>query len=159
MRFVARTSNGFARNFGSIGSCHRSTSRLNNARRKETDPAGTSDWGCLNHLLLRSAGNRNSSSNSSSSDQIRYPRLLSSSLGTLVFWIGGWTLLCLKKGVPGDPASQTVCVNLVETVGLFCASYWGTCIAACGLRLTYHLLGLDFLLDLLHYADDLEGPL
>ena len=35
--------------------------------------------------------------------------------------------------------------------------YWWTRIAACGLRLTYHLLGPDFALDLLLYADDLEA--
>ncbi|CAE7747989.1 unnamed protein product, partial [Symbiodinium sp. KB8] len=42
-----------------------------------------------------------------------------------------------KEEVPGDPASQTVYVNLVG--------------------LTYHLLGPDFALDLLLYADDLEA--
>ena len=62
-----------------------------------------------------------------------------------------------KEEVPGDPASQTVYVNLVGTFGLSCASYWWTRIAACGLRLTYHLLGPDFPLDLLLYADDLEA--
>ncbi|CAE7939626.1 unnamed protein product, partial [Symbiodinium necroappetens] len=56
-----------------------------------------------------------------------------------------------KEEVPGDPASQTVYVNLVGTFGLSCG------IAACGLRLTYHLLGPDFPLDLLLYADDLEA--
>ena len=52
-----------------------------------------------------------------------------------------------KEEVPGDPASQTVYVNLVGTL-------------ACGLRLTYYLLSPDFPLDLLLYADDLEamGP-
>ena len=65
-----------------------------------------------------------------------------------------------REEVPGDPASQTVYVNQVGTFGLSCASYWWTRIAACGLRLTYHLLGPDFPLDLLLYADDLEakGP-
>ena len=62
-----------------------------------------------------------------------------------------------KEEVPGDPASQTVYVNLVGTFGLSCASNWWTRIAACGLRLTYHLLGPDFPLDLLLYADDLEA--
>ncbi|OLQ05332.1 hypothetical protein AK812_SmicGene11523 [Symbiodinium microadriaticum] len=62
-----------------------------------------------------------------------------------------------KEEVPGDPASQTVYVNLVGTFGLSCASYWWTRVAACGLRLTYHLLGPDFPLDLLLYADDLEA--
>ena len=62
-----------------------------------------------------------------------------------------------KEEVPGDPASQTVYVNQVGTFGLSCASYWWTRIAACGLRLTYHLLGPDFPLDLLLYADDLEA--
>ena len=57
----------------------------------------------------------------------------------------------------GDPASQTVYVNLVATFGLSCASYWWTRIAACGLRLTYHLLGPGFPLDMLLYADDLES--
>ena len=60
-----------------------------------------------------------------------------------------------KEEVPGDPASQTVYVNLVGIFGLSCASYWWTRIAAC--RLTYHLLGPDFPLDLLLYADDLEA--
>ena len=62
-----------------------------------------------------------------------------------------------KEEVPGDPASQTVYVNRVGTFGLSCASYWWTRIAACGLRLTYHLLGPGFPLDLLLYADDLEA--
>ena len=48
-------------------------------------------------------------------------------------------------------------VNLVGTFGLSCASYWWTRIAACGLSLTCHLLGPDFPLDLLLYADDLEA--
>ena len=54
-------------------------------------------------------------------------------------------------------ASQTVYVNLVGTFGLSCASYWWTRVAACGLRLTYHLLGPGFPLDMLLYADDLES--
>ena len=62
-----------------------------------------------------------------------------------------------KEEVPGDAASQTVYVNQVGTFGLSCASYWWTRIAACGLRLTYHLLGPDFPLYLLLYADDLEA--
>ena len=62
-----------------------------------------------------------------------------------------------KEEVPGDPASQTVYVNRVGTFGLSCARYWWTRIAACGLRLTYHLLGPGFPLDLLLYADDLEA--
>ena len=49
-----------------------------------------------------------------------------------------------KEEVSGDPASQTVYVNKVGTFGLSCASYWWTRIAACGLRLTYHLLGPGF---------------
>ena len=53
-----------------------------------------------------------------------------------------------KEEIPGDPASQTVYVNRVGTFGLSCASYWWTRIAACGLRLTYHLLGPNFPLDL-----------
>ena len=44
-----------------------------------------------------------------------------------------------KEAVPGAPATQTVCVNLVGTFGLSCVSYWWTRVAACGLRLTYHL--------------------
>ena len=51
-----------------------------------------------------------------------------------------------KEEVPGDPASQTVYVNQVGTFGLSCASYWWT-----------RLLGPDFPLDLLLYADDLEA--
>ena len=43
------------------------------------------------------------------------------------------------------------------TFGLSCASYWWTRVAACGLRLTYHLLGPGFPLDMLLYADDLES--
>ncbi|CAE7899115.1 unnamed protein product, partial [Symbiodinium necroappetens] len=62
-----------------------------------------------------------------------------------------------KEEVPGDPASQTVYVNLVGAFGLSCAGCSSTRIAACGLRLTYHLLGPDFPLDLLLYADDLEA--
>ena len=62
-----------------------------------------------------------------------------------------------KEEVPGDPASQTVYVNRVGTFGLSCAGYWWTRIAACELRLTYHLLGPGFPLDLLLYADDLEA--
>ena len=61
-----------------------------------------------------------------------------------------------KEEVPGDPASQTVYVNRVGTFGLSCASYWWTRIAACGLRLTYHLLGPGFPQDFLLYADDLD---
>ena len=62
-----------------------------------------------------------------------------------------------EEETPGDPASQTVYVNLVGTFGLSCASYWWTRVAACGLRLTYHLLGPGFPLDMLLYADDLES--
>ena len=39
-----------------------------------------------------------------------------------------------EEETPGDPASQTVYVNLVGTFGLSCASYWWTRVAACGLR-------------------------
>ena len=35
-----------------------------------------------------------------------------------------------EEETPGDPASQTVYVNLVGTFGLSCASYWWTRIAA-----------------------------
>ena len=62
-----------------------------------------------------------------------------------------------EEETPANPASQTVYVNLVGTFGLSCASYWWTRIAACGLRLTYHLLGPGFPLDMLLYADDLES--
>ena len=62
-----------------------------------------------------------------------------------------------EEETPGDPASQAVYVNLVGTFGLSCASYWWTRVAACGLRLTYHLLGPGFPLDMLLYADDLES--
>ena len=61
-----------------------------------------------------------------------------------------------EEETSGDPASQTVYVNLVGIFGLSCASYWWTRVAACGLRLTYHLLGPGFPLDMLLYADDLE---
>ena len=68
--------------------------------------------------------------------------------------------LSTEEAVPGDPESQLVYVNLVGTFGLSCASYWWTRIAACGVRLTYHLLGPRFPVDMLLYADDLEslGP-
>ncbi|CAE7794108.1 unnamed protein product [Symbiodinium sp. CCMP2456] len=56
-----------------------------------------------------------------------------------------------------DAEEETVYVNFVGTFGLSCASYWWTRIAACGLRLTYHLLGPGFPLDMLLYADDLES--
>ncbi|CAE7312401.1 abhd17c, partial [Symbiodinium microadriaticum] len=63
----------------------------------------------------------------------------------------------VEETIPGDPDSQLVYVNLVGTFGLSCASYWWTRIAACGVRLVYHLLGPRFPLDLLLYADDLES--
>ena len=65
--------------------------------------------------------------------------------------------LSTEETVPGDPESQLVYVNLVGTFGLSCASYWWTRIAACGVRLTYHLLGPRFKVDMLLYADDLES--
>ena len=65
--------------------------------------------------------------------------------------------LSTEETVLGDPDSQLVYVNLVGTFGLSCASYWWTRIAACGVRLVYHLLGPRFPLDLLLYADDLES--
>ena len=65
--------------------------------------------------------------------------------------------LSTEETIPGDPDSQLVYVNLVGTFGLSCASYWWTRIAACGVRLVYHLLGPRFPLDLLLYADDLES--
>ena len=48
-------------------------------------------------------------------------------------------------------------MNLVRTFSLSFASYWWTRTAACGLRLTYHLLGPSFPLNMLLYADDLES--
>ncbi|CAE7693021.1 DSK1, partial [Symbiodinium necroappetens] len=65
--------------------------------------------------------------------------------------------LSTEETVPENPDSQLVYVNLVGTFGLSCASYWWTRIAACGVRLVYHLLGPKFPLDLLLYADDLES--
>ena len=38
--------------------------------------------------------------------------------------------------------------------GASCASYWWTRISAAGIRATHHLPGLEFMLDLLLYADD-----
>ena len=61
-----------------------------------------------------------------------------------------------KEELEGDPGSQSVYVNKVGTFGLSPASYWWTRIAACGLRLTHHLMGPDYELELLLYADDLE---
>ncbi|CAE7674357.1 unnamed protein product, partial [Symbiodinium sp. KB8] len=53
---------------------------------------------------------------------------------------------CEKKQLlPGDPDSQTVYVNKIGP----CASYWWTRIAACGLRATHHLLGEEFMLEML----------
>ena len=43
-----------------------------------------------------------------------------------------------------------------STFGVSCASYWWTRISAAGIRATHHLLGPEFMLDLLH-ADDLES--
>ena len=59
--------------------------------------------------------------------------------------------------IEGDPDSQTVYVNKVGTFGVSCASYWWTRISAAGIRATHHLLGPEFMLDLLLYADDLES--
>ena len=45
------------------------------------------------------------------------------------------------------------------TFGVSCASYyWTNKISAAGIRATHHLLGPEFMLDLLLYADDLESP-
>ena len=63
----------------------------------------------------------------------------------------------LDEEVPGDPAAQTVYVNLVGTFGISCASYWWSRIAVRGLRLTHHLLGPEYPIDMLFYADDLES--
>ena len=59
-----------------------------------------------------------------------------------------------REKIEGDP--QTVYVNKVGTFGVSCASYWWTRISAAGIRATHHLLGPEFMLDLLLYADDLE---
>ena len=48
-------------------------------------------------------------------------------------------------------------MNKVGTFGVSCASYWWTRISAVGIRATHHLLGPEFMLDLLLYADDLES--
>ena len=64
-----------------------------------------------------------------------------------------------SEEIPGDPDSQTVYVNKVGTLGVSCASYWWTRISAAGagIRATRRLLGPEFMLDLLLYADDLES--
>ena len=54
-------------------------------------------------------------------------------------------------GVPDGLHQQVV------TFGVSCASYWWTRISAAGIRATHHLLGPEFMLDLLFYADDLES--
>ena len=61
-----------------------------------------------------------------------------------------------REEIEGDPESQIVYVNKVGTFGVSCASYWWTRISAAGIRATHHLLGPEFMLDLLLYADDLE---
>ena len=48
-------------------------------------------------------------------------------------------------------------VNKVGTFGVSCASYWWTRISAAGMRATHPLLGAEYMLDLLLYADDLES--
>ena len=48
-------------------------------------------------------------------------------------------------------------LNKVGTFGVSCASYWWTRISAARIRATHHLLGPEFMLDLLLYADDLES--
>ena len=62
-----------------------------------------------------------------------------------------------REEVEGDPESQIVYVNKVGTFGVSCASYWWTRISAAGIRATHHLLGPEFMLDLLLYADNLES--
>ena len=62
-----------------------------------------------------------------------------------------------REEVEGDPESQIVYVNKLGTFGVSCASYWWTRISAAGIRATHHLLGPEFMLDLLLYADDLES--
>ncbi|OLP83500.1 6-phosphogluconate dehydrogenase, decarboxylating [Symbiodinium microadriaticum] len=54
--------------------------------------------------------------------------------------------------IPDDPDSQIVHVNKVGIFGPSPASYWWTRVAACG-----HLVGPDYPLELLLYADDLEA--
>ena len=54
-----------------------------------------------------------------------------------------------SEEIPGDPHSRTVYVNKVGTFGVSCASYWWTRIWAAGIRATHHLLGPEFMLDLL----------
>ena len=51
----------------------------------------------------------------------------------------------------------TVYVSKVGTFGVSCASYWWTCISAAEIRATHHLLGPEYMLDLMLYADDLES--
>ena len=58
---------------------------------------------------------------------------------------------------PEDEDSQIVYVNKVGTFGVSCASYWWTRISAAGIIATHHLLGPEFVLDLLLYADDLKS--
>ena len=62
-----------------------------------------------------------------------------------------------SEEIQGDPDSQTIYVNKVGTFGVSCASYWWTRISAAGIRAIHHLLGPEFMLDLLLYADDLES--
>ena len=62
-----------------------------------------------------------------------------------------------KEEMEGHPDSQTVYVNKVGTFGVSCATYWWTRISAAGIRATHHLLGPEFMLNLLLYADDLES--
>ena len=63
----------------------------------------------------------------------------------------------MEETILGDPDSQIVYVNKVGTSGQSPASYWWTRVAACGIRATHHLLGPGYPIDLLLYADDLEG--
>ena len=62
-----------------------------------------------------------------------------------------------SEEIPGDPESQIVYVNKVDTFGVSCASNWWTRISAAGIRPTHHVLSPEFMLDLLLYVDDLES--
>ena len=63
-----------------------------------------------------------------------------------------------REGPVGQLDNSCVYINKVGTFGVNCASYWWTCIAACGIRATHHLLGMCPI-DLLLYAGDLQPQL
>ena len=56
--------------------------------------------------------------------------------------------------------SPIVYINLVGTFGITSTPYWWTRLSGALIRLTHYLLGSDWLVDMLLYADDLEvmGP-